>query len=139
MKPALRRSLLRIEMERMNMKHNDRIGWGLLLVLWGITILFDFIPFGVGVLGTGLVLLSVNLVRKQNDLPARGDNTVLGILAITWGGLELARPVLMRFVVVADWDWAIFAVLLILLGIILFGRELLRAGKARGGSVYHHE
>ena len=126
-------------MERMHMKYNDRIGWGLLSILWGITILFDFIPFGVGVLGTGLVLLGVNLVRKLNGLPARDDNNLLGILALVWGGLELARPVLGRFVVIADWDWAIFAVLLLVLGLILLGRGLLRAGKAGGGRVYNHE
>lgn len=121
------------------MKYNDRIGWGLLLILWGITILFDIIPFGVGVLGTGLVLLAVNLVRSLNGLPPRDDNNVLGILAITWGGLELARPLLQQFFAVQDWDWAIFAILLLVLGMILLGRGLLRAGKTGAEEIYNHE
>jgi hypothetical protein len=104
----------------------NAIGWGLLFILWGITILFDFVPFGVGVLGTGLILLGANVVRALNGLPARDDNTVLGILALSWGGLELARPILRQLFEFADWDWAIFAILLVVLGMILLARELLR-------------
>jgi hypothetical protein len=104
----------------------NAIGWGLLFILWGITILFDFVPFGVGVLGAGLILLGANVVRALNGLPARDDNTVLGILALSWGGLELARPILRQLFKFADWDWAIFAILLVVLGTILLTRELLR-------------
>jgi hypothetical protein len=121
------------------MKHNDRIGWGLLLILWGITILFDFVPFGAGVLGTGLILLGVNLVRKLNGLPPRDDNNVLGLLAITWGGLEMARPALQQVFAIADWDWAIFAILLLVLGMILLGRGLLRTGKTGVEKILNHE
>jgi hypothetical protein len=114
--------------QQANRKYNS-IGWGLLFVLWGITILFDSVPFGVGVLGTGLILLGANVVRALNDLPAKGDNTVLGILALSWGGLELARPILRQIFEVADWDWATFATLLVVLGMILLARELLRIRK----------
>ncbi len=108
----------------------NAIGWGLLLLLWGITILFDAVPFGAGLLGTGLILLGANAVRARNGLPARDDNTVPGILALAWGGLELARPILRQRFEVADWDWAIFAILLIVLGLIFLARALLRAAKA---------
>jgi hypothetical protein len=107
----------------------NSIGWGLLSILWGITILFDFIPFGVGILGTGLLLLGVNAVRSLNGLRAKGDNTVLGILALVWGVLELARPILRPLFEVSDWDWVIFAILLIVLGGILLVRELPRIRK----------
>jgi hypothetical protein len=72
----------------------EAVGWGALLLLWGATILFDFIPFGIGVAGTGLILLGVNAVRSLNHLSTKNDNTVLGILMLAWGGLELARPIL---------------------------------------------
>lgn len=111
--------------QRSNRKCNT-MGWGLLFILWGITILFDFVPFGVGVLGTGLILLGANVVRTLNGVPAKDDNTVLGILALSWGGLELARPILRQLFEFADWDWAIFAILLVILGMILLARELLR-------------
>ena len=112
-----------------NAKKYNLIGWGLLFILWGITILFDFVPFGVGVLGTGLILLGANVVRAWKGLPAKDDNTLLGILALAWGGLELTRPILRPLFVVADWDWAIFAILLVVLGISLLARELLRIRK----------
>lgn len=107
----------------------NAIAWGLLLILWGITILFDFVPFGVGLLGTGLILLGANGVRTLHGLPAKDDNTVLGVLALAWGGLELARPILRQLFEFADWDWAIFAILLVVLGVILLARELLRMRK----------
>lgn len=111
--------------QKSNRKHNS-IGWGLLLILWGVAILFDFIPFGIGVLGTGLLLLGVNAVRSLNGLPADGDNTVLGILALVWGVLELARPFLHRLSESTDWDWGIFAILLIVLGGIRIARSVPR-------------
>src|SRR5512143_384841 len=91
----------------------ERAGWGLLAILWGATILFDFIPFGAGLIGTGLILLGVNIVRIINHLPTKNDNTVLGLLSLAWGGLELARPLLRQFFPSADLDWVIFAILLI--------------------------
>jgi hypothetical protein len=112
------------------------IAWGLLSILWGITILFDFVPFGVGLIGTGLILLGVNIVRSFNGLPTRGDNTVLGILALAWGGLELARPNLRLLFEFPDWDWAIFAILLVVLGMILLARGLLRVRKNSLGDLH---
>jgi hypothetical protein len=106
-------------------QHYNAIAWGLLFILWGITILFKSVPFGVGLLGTGLILLGANMVRTLNGLPAKDDNTVLGILALSWGGLELARPILQQLFHFIEWDWAIFAILLVVLGMILLARELL--------------
>jgi hypothetical protein len=114
--------------QNINRKLNA-IGWGLLLILWGVTILFDVVPFGPGVLGTGLIFLGANVARARNGLPAKSDNTVLGILALAWGGLELARPILRHLSGSADWDWAIFAMLLVVLGMTLLARELLRIRK----------
>jgi len=102
------------------------IAWGLLSILWGITILFDFVPFGFGLVGSGLILFGVNMVRSLNGLPTKGDNTVLGILALVWGVLDLALPILRLRFAVSDWDWAIFAILLVVLGAILLVRGFLR-------------
>ena len=101
-----------------------KIGWGLLAILWGVTILFDFMPFGAGLIGTGLILLGGNAVRSINGVSTKSDNTVFGILALVWGGLELARPLLRLLSESADWDWGIFAILLIVLGGLLLAREL---------------
>jgi hypothetical protein len=102
----------------------ETVGWGLLAIIWGFTILFDFIPFSAGLVGTGLLLLGVNVVRSLNGLPTRSDNTILGILALVWGGLELVGPILHLPFVLSD--WAIFAILLIALGMTLLVGGLLR-------------
>ena len=112
-----------------NLKRNlKRIGWGLLAILWGATILFDFLSFGTGLIGTGLILLGVNFVRRLIRLPTKRDNTVLGILTLAWGGLEFARPWLRQLFPSADLDWVIFAMLLMGVGFVLLGRTLLLSG-----------
>jgi hypothetical protein len=119
--PCLQKQQWKVKMDNiqiLNRKY-ETVAWGLLAVIWGITILFDFIPFGIGVLGTGLVLLGVNIVRSFNHLPTKKDNSLLGILMFAWGGLELARPILRILFRSADLDWVIFAILLIGLGLIL--------------------
>jgi hypothetical protein len=111
-----------------NLKHIiKRVGWGLLAIVWGGTILFDFIPLGAGLIGTGLILLGVNIVRSVNHLRLKNDNRVLGILALAWGGLELARPLLHQFFPSADLDWVIFAILLMGWGMILLTRAFVLA------------
>lgn|SRR5512138_1479412 len=103
----------------------DRIGWGLLAILWGATILFDFVPFSIGLIGTGLILLGAQAVLRRNHLPAKNDNAVLGILILAWGGLEAGRSWLQQLFPSTDLDWVIFAVLLISWGSILLVRALL--------------
>lgn len=102
----------------------ETIAWGLLLILWGFTILFNFVPAGVGLAGTGLILLGLNGVRSLNGIPTRGETTILGIFALVWGGLELGG--LIQDLPFEISDWAIFAILLIVLGTILIARSLVR-------------
>ncbi len=107
----------------------ENVAWGLLALIWGATILFDFIPFGTGLIGTGLILLGANAARLANQLPAKIDNTILGILILAWGGLELARPFLRQLFPSTDLDWVIFAILLIGFGLLLLIRALIRVLK----------
>jgi hypothetical protein len=114
----------------------ETIAWGLILVLWGLTILFDFLPAGIGIFGTGLIFLGLNGVRSLNGIPTWEGTTILGILALEWGGLELADLILdLQFELS---DWAIFAILLIVLGAILLARSLPRIRKT-GGEDLHVE
>lgn len=111
----------------------ERVGWGLLAIVWGTTILFDSLPFETGLVGTGLVLLGANIVRRFNQLPTVSSNTVLGLLTLAWGGLEFARPWLGRLFPSADLDWMIFASLLIGWGVIRLVQTLLGSrGKSFG-------
>lgn len=95
----------------------ERVGWGLLAILWGIVILVDFVPFEAGLIGTGLIMLGV--AWANNRLSMKNDGVVIGILILAWGGLELARPLLRQLFPSADLDWVIFSVLLIGWGVIL--------------------
>jgi len=112
----------------------ERTGWGLLAILWGATILFDFLPFGVGLIGTGLILIGVNIVRSINHIVIENDNAIFGGLALAWGVLELARPWLHQLFPSADLDWVIFAILLIGFGMILLARALLSSPKKQAGT-----
>ncbi len=118
----------------------NRIGWGLLAILWGATILFDFVPFSVGLIGTGLILLGAQAVLRWSHLPTRSGNAVLGILILAWGGLEAGRPWLRQLFPSADLDWVIFAVLLIGWGLIsLVGALLASRGNQLGTFAGAHE
>jgi hypothetical protein len=114
--------------------------WGVLLIFWGICIFFDRISFGVGVAGTGLILLGLNLVRTFKGIPTRGTTTVVGILSLIWGALELLRPIagpLLHLPFQLN-DWAIFSILLVALGVILLGAVLLRNPQATPPNSHSH-
>jgi len=112
----------------------ETAGWGLLFIFWGISIFFDRIPFGVGLAGTGVILLGLNAVRALNGIRTRGGTTVCGILFLAWGGLELLRSMpasVLRLPFVLN-DWAIFSILLVILGLILLAPA--RRGSRQAGN-----
>ena len=102
----------------------EAVAWGTLLVWWGVTELFNFLPNGTGAMGIGLILLGVNAARLLNGLPIRVWSTMLGILALVWGIVDLVASLLHP-----PFDMPTFAILLIALGVMLVGRELLRDKK----------
>jgi hypothetical protein len=95
------------------------LAWGALFILWGITEMFKSLPEGMGAIGIGLILVSLNLARLWKGQPASGFTTTLGILALLLGALQLARPFLHL-----SFDLPIFAILLLALGVILLGGAL---------------
>ena len=95
-------------------RNYDAIGWGALLIWWGITNLVTSLPNGAGGIGIGLILIGVNLARLLNGISLNGFSTTIGILALIWGGLELAGALLSL-----PFELPIFAILLIVLGIIV--------------------
>jgi len=100
----------------------ETVAWGAFFIWWGITELFNFLPHGTGAIGIGLIFLGLNVARSLNGIPTSGFSTTLGILALVLGGLELAHPI-MRL----PFELPVFAILLIVLGVILLARELLRS------------
>lgn len=98
----------------------DTIAWGAFFIWWGITELLGSLPEGIGAIGVGLILLGLNMVRSMKGIPTSGFTTILGILALVWGGLELAGAVLSL-----PFELPFFAILLTTLGLLLLGREIL--------------
>ncbi len=90
------------------------IAWGALFIWWGISVLIPSLPDGSTALGTGLILVGVNLARKLSGVPANGFSTTIGILALIWGGL-----VFVGVLVNLPFELPIFAILLIALGVIV--------------------
>jgi hypothetical protein len=98
----------------------EAIAWGALFIWWGITELVNFLPAGIGALGVGVILLGTNAARSLNGIPTSSFSTTLGILALVWGGLELAGSVLNL-----PFELPIFPILLITLGVLILGREVI--------------
>ena len=99
----------------------EAVAWGALLVWWGVTELVAGLPKGMGALGVGLILLGVNAARRLSGAPISVFSTFLGVLALVWGGLDLVASVLNL-----PFEMPTFAILLIVLGAMLLGRELVR-------------
>jgi hypothetical protein len=100
----------------------EMVAWGAFFIWWGITELFNFLPHGTGAIGIGLIWLGLNAARALKGVPTSGLTTTLGILALVLGGLELAISVLRL-----PFELPVFAILLIVLGVIMLARELLRS------------
>ena len=64
------------------------IGWGALFVWWGVSIMIGPITIGMSAVGTGLILLGVNVARWLKGIPINHSNTPLAVVAIVWGSLD---------------------------------------------------
>jgi hypothetical protein len=103
----------------------ETVAWGMFFVWWGMTDadfgLFTSLPHGTGWVGIGLILIGLNVVRSLNGIPTSGFTITLGILALVLGALKLVRSV-----VALPFEIPVIAILLVVLGVILLTRELLR-------------
>jgi len=100
-------------------RYFESIAWGALFVWWGILELVKGLPNGIGATGIGLILISLNVARALNHIPTSGFTTFLGVLALVWGGLELAKVTLGL-----PFEISVFPVLLIVMGTFTLVREL---------------
>ncbi len=105
-------------------RNYGQLAWGAIFIWWGITELFNFLPNGTGALGFGLILIGLNAARFLNGVPTSGFSTTLGILALVLGVLELAG-----FFLTLPFEIPVFAVLLIVLGMIVLVRGTAGIGK----------
>jgi hypothetical protein len=101
----------------------EGLAWGAFFIWWGITELYPSLPSGAWVLGFGVIMLALNAARSANGLPTSGFTITVGVLALLWGGLEMAGVFLNL-----PYELPVFAIVLIVLGVILLARTL--AGQA---------
>ena len=99
----------------------EAIALAAIFIWWGLTELFQSFPPGIGAIGLGIILLGLNAARSRNGLPVSGFTLTLGILALIWGGLDLTAAVLHL-----SFELPVFAILLIVLGMIVLGRSLIQ-------------
>jgi hypothetical protein len=97
----------------------EAIAWGALFIWWGITELVTSLPDGTGLIGIGLILLGLNAARYFNGISMSGFTTIVGILALVWGGLKLVGVLLSL-----PFEIPVFAILLIVLGVTVIAPEL---------------
>jgi hypothetical protein len=78
-----------LEKSGLNRRIED-IGWGLLLVLTGGVLLVPDgrIPQGSWLIGAGVILLGLNLVRSLNGIAINWFSTIMGIFALIAGAGE---------------------------------------------------
>lgn len=100
----------------------EAIGWGLLFIWWGLRwwVLIS-LPDGSGLVGTGLILLSLNLARASAGISTRSFTTLCGLIALGVGGLMVVNETLHL-----PFKLPVFEISLIVVGVILMGRGLLR-------------
>jgi hypothetical protein len=108
----------------------ETLTWGAVFIWWGITELLKFLPNGIDAVGFGLIFLGLNVARWLNGIPTNDFSITLGILALVWGGLDLA-PSLLHL----PFKLPVFAILLIVLGVIVVRPVFWRARKTGLGDL----
>ncbi len=116
--------------EKRSQKNLEAITWGAIFVWWGIMELIPGLPRGSGPLGFGLILLGLNGYRLSQGLPTNAFSTTIGILALVWGGLDLAGAFLNL-----PFEIPVFAILLIVLGGIVLAGEFKQNRKDESGGL----
>ncbi len=105
--------------KRLQRRDFSVVAWGAFFIWWGITELFPSLPDGFGPLGIGLILLGLNAARHYAGEPTSKFSISSGILAVIWGGLELAG-----FGLRLPFEIPVFAILLIVLGVMILAPEI---------------
>lgn len=112
-----------MDSKKMLNRNLSTVGWGALLIWWGIVVMIDPLTIAMGAIGTGLILLGVNAARSLKGIPSKGSTTVMGIIALAWGALDQARYML------ALPPGLSFAMILIVIGLVVSLTPLLPQSK----------
>ena len=102
----------------------ETVAWGALLILLGVDFFVPglLVPYGIGMLGIGIILLGLNLARYLSKMPMNGVTIALGIMAFVLGMVALLRAVLN----LPRFELPLFPVLLIAIGVVILGQAAKR-------------
>jgi hypothetical protein len=114
------------EINTLNQRY-ETIAWGAFFVLLGVLFFVPgpLLPYGIGMLGIGVILLGLNLARSLSHIPVRGFSVTLGLLALLEGAVSLLRAL-----VGIQLKLPFFPLLLIVIGAILLVRAATRMKSA---------
>ena len=72
-------------------KRMETVAWGLFIIMLGgfSSIPKEMVPKGTWSVGIGLIMLGLNLARYLNKIKMSGFTTVLGIIAVVGGIVQL--------------------------------------------------
>jgi hypothetical protein len=110
----------------------ERIAWSMLFIWWGLSFIPHFLPNGLDAAGTGIILLGVNAVRFGLNRRLNGFSIAAGILCLVWGALDMMSSVLHL-----PYKPPVFAVLLVVLGVIVLVSAFLKRGKTVGSAEHN--
>jgi len=101
-----------------NLNHNfATIGNGALLIWWGVVMMVHPLTIGMGAIGTGLIMLGVNVARLLKGISTKGSTTIVGAIALVWGTLDTIFNPRFEFS---------FAMMLIIIGLAKIASLLMR-------------
>ncbi len=69
--------------------------WGIFFIFTGLTFIIpDMMPDGIWFMGTGIILISLNLIRKALNLKTSGFTIILGIVGLYLGLINYSKAAL---------------------------------------------
>src|SRR6476661_6034325 len=67
----------------------ESAGWALFLMMLGGLMLVPSVPSGTWLVGTGLIMLGINAVRRLKGIHVSTFTVVLGLVAIAFGAAQM--------------------------------------------------
>ena len=109
----------------MNQRY-EYIAWGVILVLFGGLCLVPGSQTDIFLLGFGVILLGLNLVRYISKIPTNRVTITFGAIAFIFGSYALLRPLLH----LPHFELSLLPIFMIGIGIILLGEATKRPENA---------
>jgi hypothetical protein len=82
-----------------------------------MVIMIDPLTIGMGAVGTGVIMLGVNVARLLLGIRTKGSTTVVGIIALVWGVMDTVLNPTIELS---------FAIMLIVIGLVSIASLLIR-------------